>query len=224
MALALDQMKMIHFAVQVGQDHGFRFVCNDGNPGGNKRDVDACFSAHIYYLSSEILCTNISGLMKSMQLFSIPAQLGGMGVRNPIESAKIAYITSRAGTRNIVDAIKGKMEFSLPDHNVQMSDAMANMHTTLQQQDEVTLHSTLANSELNAKTRRAIQRAVEGKTSSSLTALPIAHHHFDLSATEFRDALALRYNRPLLTMPANCDGCGAATSLVHALDCVMEQS
>ena len=159
----------------------------------------------------------ISDLEK--QLFSIPARLGGMGVRNPIKTAKIAYTTSRAGTRNIVDAIKGKMEFSLPDHNVLMSDAMANMHTTLHQQDEVVLHSTLANSELNAKTRRAIQGAVEGKTSSWLTALPIAHHHFDLSATEFRDALALRYNRPLLNMPANCDGCGAATSLEHALDC-----
>ena len=60
---------------------------------------------------------------------------------------------------------------------------------------------------------------MEGKTSSWLTALPIAHHHFDLSATEFRDALTLRYNRPLLNMPSNCDGCGAATSLEHALDC-----
>ena len=49
--------------------------------------------------------------------------------------------------------------------------------------------------------------------------MPIAHHHFDVSATEFRDALALRYNQPLLNMPANCDGCGAATSLEHALDC-----
>ena len=64
-----------------------------------------------------------------------------------------------------------------------------------------------------------IQQAVEGKSSSWLTALPLAHHHFDLSATEFRDALALRYNRPLLKLPANCDGCGAATSLEHALDC-----
>ena len=64
-----------------------------------------------------------------------------------------------------------------------------------------------------------IQQAVEGKSSSWLTALPLAHHHFDLSATEFRDALALRYNRPLLKLPANCDGCGAATNLEHALDC-----
>ena len=153
------------------------------------------------------------------QLFSIPTRLGGMGVCNPTENAKIAYTTSRAGTRHIVDAIKGKMEFSLPDHKVLMSDAMANMHTTLQQQDGVILHTKLSNSELNAKTRRAIQRAVEGKTSSWLTALPIAHHHFDLSDTEFRDALTLRYNRPLLKLPANCDGCGAAASLEHALDC-----
>ena len=57
-----------------------------------------------------------------------------------------------------------------------MSDVglMANMHTTLQQQDEVILHSILANSELNAKTRRAIQQAVEGKISSWLTVMLIA--------------------------------------------------
>ena len=42
---------------------------------------------------------------------------------------------------------KGKEEFSLPDHNVLMSEAMANMHTTLQQQDYVILHTILANSE-----------------------------------------------------------------------------
>ena len=101
----------------------------------------------------------------------------------------VAYL--KRLTRHIVDAIKGKMEFSLPDHNVLMSDAMANMHTILQQQDEVILLTTLANSELNAKTRQAIQRAVEGMTSSWLAALPLAHHHFDLFTTEFRDALAL---------------------------------
>ena len=150
------------------------------------------------------------------QLFSIPARLGGMGVHNPTENAKINILHPEQAQDTLLMPSK---EFSLPDHNVIMSDAMANMHTTLQQQDEVILHTTLANSELNARTRRAIQRAVEGKTSSWLTALPLAHHHFDLSATEFRDALALRYNRPLLKLPANCDGCGAATSLEHALDC-----
>ena len=67
--------------------------------------------------------------------------------------------------------------------------------------------------------KRAIQRAVDGKTSMWLTVMPVAHHHFDLSSIEFRDALALRYHRPLLNMPAFCDGCGSQSSMEHALDC-----
>ena len=35
-----------------------------------------------------------------------------------------------------------------------------------------------------------ILRAVDGKNSNWLTVMPIARHHFDLSAVEFRDALA----------------------------------
>ena len=60
---------------------------------------------------------------------------------------------------------------------------------------------------------------MEGKTSHWLTVMPIAKHHFDLSAAEFRDALSLRYCRPSLGLPAICDGCGAPFSLEHALDC-----
>ena len=43
----------------------------------------------------------------------------------------------------------------------------------------------------------AIMRAVDGKTSNWLTVMPITRHHFDLSAVEFRDALAIRYGRLL---------------------------
>ena len=49
--------------------------------------------------------------------------------------------------------------------------------------------------------------------------IPLAHHHFDLSATEFQDSLALRYHRPLLRLPALCDGCGCQFTTGHALDC-----
>ena len=67
--------------------------------------------------------------------------------------------------------------------------------------------------------QRIIRRAIEGKTSSWLNVLPIAKHHFDLSAGEFRDALAMRYGRSLLSMPSVCDGCGELFTLGHALDC-----
>ena len=48
------------------------------------------------------------------QLFTLPVRMGGMGVRNPIETADGAYKTSRTGmSLIIVDAIKGKGSFSM---------------------------------------------------------------------------------------------------------------
>ena len=67
--------------------------------------------------------------------------------------------------------------------------------------------------------RRAVQRAIDGKTSAWLTVMPSACHHFELSPVEFRDALSLCYHRPLLITPAHCDGCGEELSFQHALDC-----
>ena len=55
--------------------------------------------------------------------------------------------------------------------------------------------------------------------SSWLTVLPVGQNHFDLTAQEFSDALALRYRKLLLNLPPYCDGCGAPSSLDHALCC-----
>ena len=49
--------------------------------------------------------------------------------------------------------------------------------------------------------------------------VPLEIHHFDLSPQEFRDALALRYRKPLLDLPPLCDSCGAPFTIEHALDC-----
>ena len=49
--------------------------------------------------------------------------------------------------------------------------------------------------------------------------LPLQSRHFNLSAQEFQDALASRYRKPLLNLPAYCDGCGSSFGVEHALDC-----
>ena len=49
--------------------------------------------------------------------------------------------------------------------------------------------------------------------------MPLARSQFDLSPQEFRDGLALRYRKPLLSLSSVCDGCGAPFSIEHALDC-----
>ena len=49
--------------------------------------------------------------------------------------------------------------------------------------------------------------------------LNVTLYHFELSATEFCDSLALRYNKLILKAPAKCDGCGDVFNMTHALDC-----
>ena len=66
---------------------------------------------------------------------------------------------------------------------------------------------------------RTIRRAIDFQTSGWLTVLPLTCHHFDLSPQQFRDALSLRYHRPLSSMPSHCDGCGSTFDLSHTLDC-----
>ena len=40
-----------------------------------------------------------------------------------------------------------------------------------------------------------------------------------MTATEFRDALAIRYRKPLLSISGTCDGCSEPFDLDHALSC-----
>jgi len=66
--------------------------------------------------------------------------------------------------------------------------------------------------------QRAIQRARDSY-STWLSVLPLRSHHFHLSVQEFHDALALHYWKPLLSLPAFCDGCGSSFSVEHTVDC-----
>ena len=61
-----------------------------------------------------------------------------------------------------------------------------------------------------------MERAKLNDLSGWLTVLPTSQDHFDLTAQEFCDALALHYQKPLLNVPY---GCGAPFSLDHAVFC-----
>jgi len=150
-------------------------------------------------------------------LFSLPTRKGGLGVRDPVESAQFSHSVSVEGTVKIVRSIKGEEEFSVLAHKAVIAETQARLRDHQRVQDQRKLEETLE--PMDDRKRRVIMRAVDGKTSGWLNVLPIARHQFDLSAVEFRDALAMRYCRPLIRMPTMCDGCGAAFTLSHALDC-----
>ena len=101
--------------------------------------------------------------------------MGGMGIRNPIETANNAYEMSRTGTSVIVDAIKGKVPFSMLDHNDQFAKTISSMHCNIRHQDQATQDSNL--SILDAKKKRAFRRSIDGKTSAWLAVLPLCTHH-----------------------------------------------
>ena len=64
-----------------------------------------------------------------------------------------------------------------------------------------------------------MEQAKLNDLSGWLTVSPTSQDHFDLTAQEFRDTLALRYRKPVLNVPSGCDGCGAPFSLDNALVC-----
>ena len=57
------------------------------------------------------------------------------------------------------------------------------------------------------------------KCSSWLSIIPLEGNNFDLSPTEFRDALALRYGLQPVDLPSKCDADGEDFDLNHALNC-----
>ena len=107
-------------------------------------------------------------------------------------AAVSSFANSRKYTAHIVDAIKCNSSFSVFNH----IDHLLKLHRELNH-DIIIQYQNLLNSVLQAfddNKKRAIQRGIDGKPSARLTVIPIAYHHFDQSATEFRDSLALRYH------------------------------
>ena len=151
------------------------------------------------------------------ELFSLPVRMGGLGVFKPNEMSEMLYNSSKESTKVIVNAIRGEQEFEIDTHTSRLLEVKA---------DNLNKRKILFNEKLNSimgssssTLQRVISRANEGHISAWLTVLPSQKSNFDLSAREFRDALAMGYKKPLLNVPALCDGCGATFNLSHALSC-----
>ena len=117
----------------------------------------------------------------------------------------------------MVDAIIKHEKVCLTDHLAHLEMVHCDVSRYREDQFHQSLSSCL--SYLPSVTSRALWWAVDFHASGWLNVLLLAHHHFDLSAKEFRDALCLRFHCPLSLMLARCDGCGEVFSLTHALDC-----
>ena len=151
------------------------------------------------------------------ELFSLPVHFGGIGILLPNHLAKTLYDASRSATHTIVDSIQHSLGFELDVHDDNVISAHRNYQRTC---DGLftDLFSTIC-SKLDPLQACAVQRAKTNDLSGWLSVMPMERDNFDLTAQEFRDALAIRCKKPLLSIPPFCDGCGSPSSLDHFLIC-----
>ena len=148
------------------------------------------------------------------ELISLPVRLGGMGIESISSVADEEYFRSKQITAPLaaIIALQGN---SLPDPeevNQKKKEALKQKSEHLNQKSE------LIDQSLSADVQRNLLQAREQGASSWLSALPLEKHGFALNKSEFRDAIALRYNRHIPNLPSFCV-CGSRFDVTHAMNC-----
>ena len=152
-----------------------------------------------------------------LELFSLPVRFGGLGIPLPKHLANPLFNASRFATRVIVDSIRNVQPFELDVHD----DIIIFAHRDYQRVCDSLFNDMVSeiSSKLNPPHLHALQRARINDHSSWISVMIMEKDNFDFTAQEFRDALAIRYKKPLLSVPPFCDGCGSPSSLDHFLIC-----
>ena len=141
------------------------------------------------------------------ELLALPARLGGLGLINPITSAKAI---SQQVSAPLVDKVINQDHHMGDSNTIQHGIKRRAQYTKRTKQNEDAR-------ELQGKLPANIQRSMELSQGFStwLTALPIKEHGFVLPKAAFRDSLALRYGWPFYNSPSHCS-CGQQFSVEHA--------
>ena len=150
-------------------------------------------------------------------VYSLSARNGGLGIRKVTKFCNDMFETSKNGSITVTNSISRGDAFD-PDRHRQILRDERKRHSQLVNQKDHAVIMQLKN-EMDSTSYRSLQRANDFKTSSWLTARPSQRDNFNLNKTEFRDAIAIRYCKPISNLPSTCDGCGDVFTLQHALSC-----
>ena len=149
------------------------------------------------------------------KLFSLPARLGGLGLKVPSEEAALEYEYSLNINKQLIDAIFNQESSFEVDPKIQSEKInetkkqKASRYETLQAEFK---------SKLTKDLWKVIELSAEKGASMWLTTIPIVEHGFRLNKQQFLDALCMRYDLNLNDVPRKCY-CGENYSINHCLTC-----
>jgi len=148
------------------------------------------------------------------QLLTHSVKLGGLAIRNPVNTASSVHKASLAATRHLTVslAVDPATRFDPGAHRMCATEAGAAAQRDRLQNEQIFLDRCGRDKPIMA--RRDKRNCAAG---AWLSGFPNRLNGTGLLAEEWRDNVHLRYNHSLLEMPAACDGCGAKMTVKHAL-------
>jgi len=156
-------------------------------------------------------------LEREHQLFTLPAKLGGLAIPDPVAAASNANAASREVTAVLRHGITTGAPVNINDHQNHCRRTIGEATRARDRHASTTSKKLIDN--LPPAEQRTLSRIVNGNASGWLTVLPLRQEGYDLTSTQFRDQLAIRYGHEPNCLPSVCDGCGTRFTLQHALDC-----
>ena len=155
-----------------------------------------------------------------LAMLRLPVRLGGMAFPHLAGVAEGELTSSKNVTHLQTQSLlhQTNAEFCQPSFQAIYGEChQAKLRTSkLRRRREKLLYGNLL-SEGDIDSRRLSHNATKG-ASSWLSVLPLREHGFWLSRDDFRDAICLRYDWQLPSMPTLCI-CGEPFSVVHAMSC-----
>ena len=159
-----------------------------------------------------LLGSNISD--QERDLFALPIKQGGMGIEKLVSKAEDDFTASKIMTAPLV-AIMALQSEELPtDDEVAGAKKVVNIRKVAQ----IKSNADAVRNTLPQQTNRIVEETSLPGASNWLSAMPLADQGLTLNKCEFRDALALRFNRQLKGLPSQCP-CGQQFNINHAMNC-----
>ena len=151
-------------------------------------------------------------------LLSLPTSKGGLGIPDLESDAQYQYASSKKITSIHVESLSSQ------EHLLREKDGndktLDNLIAAVRKDKSDALNTKCTSVTANlTPDMLALHKQNNDKGASHwLNAIPLFEQGFNLSKTEFRDALRLRYSIPLSGLPSFCV-CGEKFDEVHALSC-----